>query len=225
MFKRLKEFFFIIFQWIKTLFVLLHGMSKIFKLHNPITFFGGSRYKSDAFYAKKAHHIAKYLVQNGVSVITGGGGGIMEAANCGATEAAQSSQKGIKSMAVGVKDLPKESQINACAQDYVILNYFFARKWLLMRYSKGFIIFPGGFGTIDEMTELLTLIQARQIKHVPIILFGNDYWKPFIDWINDFAVRDGLITQDEVNLLTITEDENEICSKLLKHCKICTEND
>ena len=224
MFIRIKECFYVTWEWTKTYFVLIYGVWKILRLPAPrITFFGGARFKPNTRFATSAHHIAKYLVANKVSVITGGGPGIMEAANCGATEAAKAMGKEIRSMGIGVKDLPKEKGINNCVQDFVMLDYVIAIKWLLMRYSKGLVIFPGGFGTADEMTELLTLIQTKKINRVPIILFGNEYWKPFMDWVINSAVKEGLISESEAKLLVVTEDEAEICSLLIKHCNACTD--
>ena len=101
---------------------------------------------------------------------------------------------------------------NPCVQEYFKMDYFFARKWLLTQYSSGFVVFPGGFGTLDELSEVLTLLQTNQIKKVPIVLIGKEYWQPFMDWITNEMVDHQLITPEHVKLFSITDDiEQAFC--------------
>src|SRR5690606_34188715 len=145
-------------------------------------------------YAQDANQIAAWLVEQEMSVLTGGGPGIMEAANCGAVRSLHKDE--VHSIGIGVRGLNEPK--NVCVEEYFELDYFFARKWLLTQYSVGFIVFPGGFGTLDELSEVLTLIQTRQMKKVPIVLFGKDYWRPFLQWVREEALPHGLIKEEHV---------------------------
>ena len=143
------------------------------------------------------------LVEDDISVLTGGGPGIMEAASCGAVPT-----KGTgRSMGIGVKDLGEGK--NPCVQEYFILNYFFARKWLLTHYSKAFVVFPGGFGTLDELAEILTLIQTKQLARAPIILIGKEYWAHFMIWVKGEALKHGTVVQEDINLFSVTDNLEE----------------
>src|SRR5436190_16358907 len=118
----------------------------------------------------------------------------MEAASCGATSI---NHKG-RIVGIGVKSLGEER--NKCVENYFELDYFFARKWLLMYYSSAFVIFPGGFGTLDELAEILTLIQTKNLKVAPVVLIGVDYWREFVDWIHKAAVMNGMIEKENLRL-------------------------
>lgn len=187
---------------------LIYGAWKVFSLPKPIvSIFGGARLPETDIYFKQAHELASMLVQHNISVLTGGGPGVMQAANCGAV--ASKKAKG-KSMGIGVTDLGEGK--NVCVQEYFVLDYFFARKWLLTRYSAAFVVFPGGFGTMDELAEVLTLIQTKRIEPVPIILMGVEYWQPFMNWVLDEALDHGLVHEDDVKLFTVTDDlDNAFC--------------
>ncbi|HSC25551.1 MAG TPA: TIGR00730 family Rossman fold protein [Candidatus Babeliales bacterium] len=182
---------------------IIYGVWRISKLRGPIiSIFGSARVAQTDKYAREANQIAVWLVDQGISVLTGGGPGIMEAANCGTIK---STKKGrVKSIGIGVRGLNEPK--NICVEEYFELDYFFARKWLLTQYSTGFIVFPGGFGTLDELSEVLTLIQTRQLKKVPIVLIGKDYWHPFMSWIVDEALPRGLVKPEHVKLFSITDD-------------------
>lgn len=151
----------------------------------------------------KAHSLAQRLLEHNIPVITGGGPGIMEAANCGAY---REGEKVITTMGIGVKGPGTLSKFNPCVQEHIVMDYFFARKWLLVQYSIGFAVFPGGFGTLDELTELLTLIQTKMRKPAPIVLIGTEYWQPLMQWINKSALANGLVSKQDVELFTITDD-------------------
>ncbi len=215
-FSRLKRFFILFGRLLYTTFQMLYGGWRITKLPQPIvTIFGSSRIKQHTPYTQKAHDLGKRFMENGVSILTGGGPGIMEAAVCGIKV---SGKKIGKSMAIGVKGLDESS--NRCAQNYFELEYFFARKWLLMQFSMGFVIFPGGFGTLDELAEVLTLVQTKSLKQMPIVLIGKEYWAPLEDWINNEALSHGAILKEELEFFYVTDDLDEAYCWVLGKCDI-----
>ncbi len=182
---------------------LIYGVWRISKLSHPIvSIFGSAKMLQKDTYAHEANQIASWLVEKEISVLTGGGPGIMEAANCGAI--ASRHKKEVHSIGIGVRGLNEPK--NMCVEEYFELDYFFARKWLLIQYSMAFIVFPGGFGTVDELSEVLTLIQTRQMKKVPIVLIGKDYWRPFMQWVTDEAYPRGLIKAEHLKLFSVTDD-------------------
>ncbi len=205
--------------WLKltrVFFQLIYGAWRVSTLPQPIvSIFGGARLPQHDIYAKQADQIGRWLVENNISVLTGGGPGIMEAANCGAIKTNGGTGK---SMGIGVKDLGEGK--NPCVQEYFVLDYFWARKWLLTRYSVAFVVFPGGFGTLDELAEVLTLIQTKKMKRVPIILLGKEYWAPFMQWIIQEAVKHGTILKEHVKLFTVTDDPYEAFCIVRDECKI-----
>lgn len=204
------------FRLIRVVFQIIYGAWQISKLPRPIvTIFGGARLSKKEPYWEIAHQLSNKLVEANISVITGGGPGLMEAASCGAIP--RLGGKGV-SMGIGVKDLGEGK--NTCVQVYCQLDYFFARKWLLTRYSNGFVVFPGGFGTLDELTEVLTLIQTKKLKRVPIVLIGVEYWKDFLAWINNEALQHGLIAPEHLTLFTLTDDLEEAFCLLRDACEI-----
>ncbi len=201
---------------LSTMLQLLYGMWRMSRYSPPfISIFGGARLKQTDYYALKAHEIAQRFVNADVSVLTGGGPGIMEAANCGAIYSPRG--KG-RSIGIGVRDLNEPS--NICVQDFMLLNEFWARKWLLTRYSSAFIVFPGGFGTLDELSEVLTLIQTNKLPRAPIVLVGTEYWKLFMDWCVLEALHHGVIRQEEIDLLFVTDDLEEVFNHALNACKV-----
>lgn len=206
------------FDLTKVYFQLLYGIWHISGLPKPIvSIFGGSRLKRDDFYAHKASELAQRCVDADISVVTGGGPGIMEAANCGAIYAKRG--KG-RSIGIGVRDL-KEAR-NICMQDYLELDYFFARKWLLTQYSAAFVVFPGGFGTFDELFEVLTLMQTEQMKLTPIVLVGVEYWSPLIEWITQEALHHGLVSERELEMLVVSDDLNAVFTIIRDACAAIT---
>jgi hypothetical protein len=204
------------YRLFKVFMQLAYGIFKISGASIPmVTIFGGARTAKTVPYFGKASELAELFVGAGVSVITGGGGGIMEAVSCGA-KTIRSGE--VKSIGIGVTNLDQEK--NQCVDVYFSLDYFFARKWLLIHYSRGFIIFPGGFGTLDELFEVLTLFQTSQLDKVPVILIGTDYWTPFISWVKETLMKNGYIRPDEAELFFVTDDVQEAASIILKHCKM-----
>lgn len=192
------------------------GYDKLFKIGPCVSLFGSARTKEGEDYYEMAKGTAKKITEQGFGVITGGGPGIMEAANKGAQEG------GGKSVGLGIT-LPHEQGVNPYVDtDYVInFHYFFARKVMFVKYAQGFIVFPGGFGTLDEFFEAMTLIQTQKINAFPVVLIGSDYWGGLIDWIKNTMVERGTISEDDVNLFQLTDDPDEavkiICDFYQKH--------
>lgn len=194
-------------------------MWKLTSLPQPaITIFGGARVQLDSELAKKAEQLALLLARDGFSIITGGGPGIMEAANMGAFNAikdcvidgAHCPVREV-SAGIGLVRLNRE-RVNPFVQKNIIMEHFFARKWLLVRYSVGFIVFPGGFGTLDELFETLTLIQCNRMARVPVVLFDTSFWNPISVWIEQQALARGLLSEEDAALVTITDSITEAFS-------------
>lgn len=205
-------FFHIIIDQIKVTFQMLHGAWHIAKMPKPmVSIFGGARLSQDDPYALKASEIAHKLTKNNISVITGGGPGIMQAASCGAVKS-----KELRNLGIGVQGLPEGA--NLCVQHYVNTKYFYARKWLLMRYSTAFAVFPGGFGTVDEMAEVITLIQTKKLVSRPVFLIGKVYWQPFMDWIEQSALKTKLISKEDMQLLSLVDDMDQLFCSLRDEC-------
>lgn len=202
-----------IIDFIKVLTQLVYGAWQIGTLPHPIiTIFGSARHLKTPLYDQNAFLLAEKCTQQGISVLTGGGPGIMEAANCGGVHLNQ--QKKGKTLGIGVNNLQEKP--NKCAHKYIELDYFFARKWLLMNYSKAFVVFPGGFGTLDEFAELLTLMQTKRLKAVPVFLVGIAYWKPLVDWLHGTVLREGAVNEQDVALITLVDHIEQIIP-VLKH--------
>lgn len=210
-----------------TNFRLLHGMWHLTKLPLPaITMFGSARLPFKSKHSERACALAKMLALDGFSIITGGGPGIMEAANRGAYEAAQ--ELGIKdkkkylkktSAGIGLTRLNLE-KFNPYLHESIIMEHFFARKWLLVRNSMGFIVFPGGFGTLDELFEVVTLIQCDRMKKVPIVLMGKTHWDPIYKWASTMLVKEGFVSKKDLSIIaTITDDVDEAYKIIKRNCQ------
>lgn len=192
---------------------LARGVWKIYGLNGPVVSIFGGHLVPDPDYAKKAYDIAQALVKNNISVITGGGPGIMQAANCGAYDANRTE---VKTMGIMVKNFAEG--VNFCAKNSMIMvNYLSTRKWLLLDYSIGFVIFPGGIGTVDEFSELLTLIWARHQNRAPIVLIGKIFWEPFLQWFYE-AQRLNLIDKEVSSYFVVTDDPNIAVKYLIESC-------
>jgi uncharacterized protein (TIGR00730 family) len=222
MWKIIKDCLYFGARQVKAFYQLVKGSFKIARMHQPIvTIFGGAAIGQDHPYAKQARLLGAKLVERDVSVLTGGGPGIMEAANCGAIAGGHA--PGLRSVGVGVKGLGDEQE-NLCSEAYIEAEYFFVRKWLLMQYSKSFGVFPGGWGTIDELGEVVTLIKTHKMDMSPIVLFGSDYWKPFMQWVNVVAIPQGFISEQAGKLITVTDDLDEMADMLV-HCASCGDDE
>ncbi|MCB9493044.1 MAG: TIGR00730 family Rossman fold protein [Epsilonproteobacteria bacterium] len=228
--KRFKEYSRFLKSLAITNYRLLTGMWQLTKLPQPaITVFGGSRIERDSPFALKAQELAKKLAANHFSIITGGGPGIMEAANRGAMDYLNECKEGqqcpvrLVSAGIGLINLNVERK-NEFLQESIIMNHFFARKWLLTRYSVGFAIFPGGFGTFDELFEILTLVQCNRMEKTPIVLIDRDYWGHLNDWITKCTLKHGLIDPNDQKLFTITDSVDEAFDIFKTSCATCTES-
>jgi uncharacterized protein (TIGR00730 family) len=214
-------FYFSIYKnLIKTMFQLMRGIWRIGHLQGPIvSIFGGSRLQMKSPYAETAHDLASLLIQHDISVITGGGPGIMEAANCGATHA-ETEKTTARSIGITVKGLEQEA-FNMCAQEKIIVDYFFVRKWLMIEYSVAFAFFPGGFGTLDEFGEVVTLMQTKKLAGVPVVLIGKSFWGPYMQWLHDYPLKEGLIVKKDLDLIKVVDNVDEALQLLKEHCDIC----
>lgn len=218
-------------MWLKIVYRLFHvywqsieGAWKVSKLDDPIvSIFGSSNIAQTDYYAKKAFELARMFSDAGISVLTGGGPGIMQAASCGiiadedsdGTKTVLYKQRG-KTIGIGVTDLGEKP--NECVHEYIELDYFFARKWLLTRFASAVVVFPGGFGTCDELFEVLTLVQTKKSKVIPIVLFGTEYWQPLYDWLNNELLYHTLIKPENIKLFTMTDDLNEVFHLVCAQC-------
>ncbi len=168
-----------------------------------ITIFGSARVKEGDKYYETARELAYKLAKKGFSIVTGGGPGIMEAANRGAFEAEGNS------IGLNIK-LPKEQKPNKYLTEVLNFNYFFARKVMLVKYATAFVLFPGGFGTLDEFFETLTLIQTKKLKPFPVILYEKDYWEGLINWLKDNAINHGFLDKEDLKIFKLLDDIDEI---------------
>lgn len=184
----------------KVMSEFVEGMEKLAKIGPCVTIFGSARTKPNHVYYKTAEAIAFKLVQHGYGVITGGGPGIMEAGNKGAHKA------GGKSVGLNI-DLPFEQHGNSYidADKLITFDYFFVRKVMFVKYSQGFIVMPGGFGTLDELLEALTLIQTKKIGRFPIVLVGIKFWQGWLKWVKEVLVEEGMISKTDLSLFNIVD--------------------
>lgn len=187
----------------------VEAIESLSKLKNAVSIFGSARTTPDDPYYQKAEKLSQRLAEKGFSVITGGGPGIMEAANKGAAEA------GGKSVGMNIR-LPFEQKPNVYANISIDYKYFFIRKVMFVKYAVAYVIMPGGFGTMDELFEALTLIQTRRIKSFPVVLMGSEYWKGLLDWMKKTMIRGGTILPEDLDFITIIDDPDEVVKHLQK---------
>ena len=193
-------------SWVifKVLSEFVEGFEKLAKIGPCVTIFGSARTKSNHPYYKMAEDIAARLVRGGYGVITGGGPGIMEAGNKGAHD------QGGKSVGLNI-DLPFEQQHNIYIDRDKLINfdYFFVRKVMFVKYSQGFIVMPGGFGTMDELFEAITLIQTKKIGQFPIVLVGKKYWGGLIEWFRNVLLTEKSINEEDLELFKLVDTPEE----------------
>jgi hypothetical protein len=189
---------------------IVEGIETLSNVHNAVTIFGSARIRPDDIYYQKTEKLARLLVQEKFSVITGGGPGVMEAANKGAAEA------GGKSVGLNIK-LPYEQKPNPYANIHLDYKYFFVRKVMFVKYAVAYVIMPGGFGTMDELFEALTLIQTKKIKAFPLILMGSEYWQGLIDWMKNTMVKDGKILAADMDLIQVVDEPEEVVKLIKKY--------
>jgi hypothetical protein len=176
----------------------IEGFDEMSKIGPAISIFGSARFGPEHPYYEPAREVARRLVRRGFAVITGGGPGIMEAGNRGAMDA--------KGVSVGLNiELPHEQKPNSHQTKTLNFRYFFARKVMFVKYSLGYVVMPGGFGTIDELFEALTLIQTDKAYPFPVVLYGTAYWKGLLDWIRGVLVREKAISPEDVDLYELVD--------------------
>jgi len=188
------------------------GFETMTNIGPSVSIFGSARLPPESVYYNMGVEVAKHIARKGFAIITGGGPGIMEAANKGAQEAHG------KSCGLAI-DLPFETEPNSYIDSKYRLNfrYFFVRKVMFIRYAQGYVFLPGGVGTLDELFEALTLIQTRKIKAFPIYLMGKDYWVEMIRWMKETMLANGCISAEDLNMFQITDDPEEVANGIERH--------
>jgi uncharacterized protein (TIGR00730 family) len=188
----------------------VEGFETLKDLGPAITIFGSARTKRDAWSYKATLKVARLLAQRGFAIISGGGSGVMEAANKGARMG--------KSVSVGLNiKLPEEQKPNRFQDVSLIFRHFFARKVMFVKYASGYIIMPGGFGTLDEFFESLTLIQTAKIRRFPVVLMGRKYWEGLIRWMEHTLIEEGTISPGDMNLFYLTDRPEDAVEYILKY--------
>lgn len=188
---------------------LVEGFDTLTGIEPAVTIYGSARIKPEDKTYKKTVEIAKRLGELGFSIITGGGPGIMEAANKGAMEA--------RAISIGLNiELPEPQPYNQYTTKSITFHHFFARKMMLVKYATAFIIFPGGLGTMDELTEVLTLIQTHKIRPFPVILFDSTYWEGFMKWLKDCSLARDFITPEDFELARVCDTSDEVVETVQK---------
>jgi len=189
---------------------LTEGIDKLADLGHAVSIFGSARLEEDNLHYQQAVEIAQRLAKNNFDVITGGGPGIMEAANKGALD------ENVKSVGLNI-NLPQEQAPNPYQSISLDYRYFFVRKVMFVKHSMGYVIMPGGFGTLDEFFEALTLMQTEKIFPMPLILFGVEFWHGLIEWLKGTMVPNGTISESDFEFITVTDDIDEVVSIMVKH--------
>lgn len=190
----------------------VEGFGALAEVPLAVTIFGSARVgEGDPMY-QAAREVGNLLAQAGIAVITGGGPGIMEAANRGCQEGG--------GLSIGCNiELPFEQRMNAYVDLGIDFNYFFARKTMFVKYAEGFVLFPGGYGTMDELFEALTLIQTGKAYHFPVLLFGSRYWEGLVGWLRETVMAEGKISLEELDLFTVTDDPTEVLKVIQKELR------
>src|SRR4030042_690162 len=184
-------------------FEVLSGVGK------AVSIFGSSRTKPGNKYYKLAEETAYHIAKAGYAVITGSGPGIMEAANKGAKRA--------RGHSIGLNiQIPTEQKPNSYVDTLLDFRYFFVRKVMFVKYAKAFVIMPGGYGTLDEFTEAINLIQTRRIPRFPVVLFGSDYWKGMLEWLRATVLKNGNISKVDLNIFTVVDKPKEVVNAIKK---------
>jgi hypothetical protein len=190
----------------------VEGFEILSRAGKAVSIFGSSRIKPDKKYYKLAEEIAYLLAKAGYAIITGSGSGMMEAANKGAKRA--------RGHSIGLNiQIPSEQKANKYVDTLLDFRYFFVRKVMFVKYAKAFVIMPGGYGTLDEFTEALNLIQTERIPRFPIILFGQEYWQGFLDWLRNTVLKNGNIGEKDLGIFTVTDNPKEVVAIIKKFYK------
>ena len=185
------------------------GFENLADVQPAVTFFGSARCKKGDKVYDDTYALAKLVAKSGFNIITGGGGGVMAAANKAAKE------NGVKSIGINI-ELPYEQKPNPYATGRLSFHYFFVRKVMFLKYAMAYIVMPGGFGTLDEFTEAITLIQTRKMKPFPVVLVGSDYWSGLIDWVKTHLLSPSRIDKEDLDIFKIMDDPQEIVDCIRK---------
>ena len=180
----------------------VEGFGQLAELGSAVAVFGSARTKPDEPSYAQAEELGRKLVEADFAVVTGGGPGAMEAANRGASKA------GGVSVGLGI-ELPFEDGLNDWVDLGINFRYFFVRKTMFVKYAQGFVVLPGGLGTLDELFEALTLVQTRKVTEFPIVLVGTDYWRGLVDWMRDTQLAAGKISATDIDMMVLTDDVDE----------------
>ena len=188
----------------------LEGFLAVERIDRPaITVFGSARIREGSEEYAQAREVGRLLAEAGFAVVTGGGPGAMEAANRGARDGG--------GLSVGFNiELPHEQHENPYLDIELTFKHFYARKTMFVKAAEGFVIFPGGFGTLDELFESLTLIQTGKVLHFPVVLFDSEYWRPMLDWVQGRLLTDGMISPEDLELLEVTDDPAQVVALQLE---------
>jgi hypothetical protein len=194
------------------------GFEAVSHIDRPaVSIFGSARVREGSEPYEQARLTARRFAEAGWAVVTGGGPGVMEGANRGAKEAG--------GLSVGFNiELPHEQRENPYVDIALEFKHFYARKTMFVKAAEGFVVFPGGFGTVDELFESLTLIQTGKVLHFPVVLFGSSYWSELLDWVRRELLAQGMVSPDDVDLLAVTDDPGEACRLVVEcHTRRCAQ--
>ncbi len=186
----------------------VEAVEELSRVGHAVSIFGSARVTPGDEYYEKTVELARLLAEEGFGVITGGGPGIMEAANKGASEG------GGKSVGMNIR-LPFEQKPNPYANISIDYNYFFIRKVMFVKYAMAYVILPGGFGTMDELFEALTLIQTKRIKSFPVVLMGREYWEGLLQWLRETMLKEGKISEEDLDIVRVIDEPD----KIVRHIK------
>jgi uncharacterized protein (TIGR00730 family) len=187
----------------------VEGFEVLSEVGNAVSIFGSSRLKPGNRYYKLTEEIAYLLAKEGFAIITGSGPGVMEAANKGAKRA------GGHSVGLNIQ-IPLEQKPNKYVDMLIDFRYFFVRKVMFVKYAKAFVIMPGGYGTLDEFTEAINLIQTKRISKFPVVLFGSEYWRGMLDWLKNTVLKHGNINKQDLNIFTLVDSPKEVVEVIKK---------
>jgi len=187
----------------------VEGFDTLADIQNAVSFFGSARTQGSEAMYDQCVATARLLAKEGFAIITGGGPGIMEAANRGAQEG------GALSIGCNI-ELPFEQGTNAYVERSINFSYFFVRKTMFVKYATAFVVFPGGFGTLDELFEALTLIQTGKVKYFPVVLFGRAYWEGLVEWLEARVAGEGKIATEDLKIFNVTDDPEEVVRLVIK---------
>jgi uncharacterized protein (TIGR00730 family) len=201
-------------RWLKRIHdELEHGFALLSDVRCAVSIFGSARAPEGGAEYERARAVARELSARGMDIITGGGPGVMKAANHGAKEG------GSRSIGLNI-DLPFEQHENPYLDLEMTCHYFFTRKLFFVRYAVGFVVFPGGYGTLDELFEALTLSQTDKMRHFPIVLVGSDYWSGLVDWLRDRVLGDGMVSPVDLDLFEVCDDPRDIVAAVFRGAEL-----